>query len=97
MSKSESDKLTYIVTFEINDSTRRRIFKEKIKSISAGICPIHDSAWAIRSELKAKDIRDALKSELITSDRLFVIRSGTEAAWKNAYGTENSEWLKKYL
>ncbi len=87
---------TYIVTFEVNDSIRRKIVEEKLKEFGT-YCPIHEYAWAIKTEKKAAEVRDFITPVLISEDRIFVIRTGTEAAWRNAYGTEHSEWLKKHL
>lgn len=87
---------TYIVTFEVDDPTRRKKIEEKLKEFSA-YCPIHEYAWAIKTDKKASEIRDAITPVMISGDRIFVIRSGTEAAWRNAYGTKHSEWLKKHL
>ena len=87
---------TYIVTFEIKDSNRKLKFKERLKEFN-GFCPIHGNAWAIRTDLKAKDIRDTLTQFITSEDKIFVIRTGTEAAWRNSYGIKHSEWLKKYL
>jgi len=87
---------TYIVTFDIKDSTRKLRVKEKLKEFGT-FCPIHENAWAIKTEKKAKDVRDFVTPLMATDDRIFVIRTGTEAAWRNAYGTKNSEWLKTHL
>ena len=87
---------TYLVTFEINDFERKIKLKEQMKLFN-GYCPIHDNAWAIITEKKSAEIREMLSINLITTDRIFIIRSGTEAAWLNAYGLTNSEWLKKHL
>jgi len=87
---------TYIVTFEVNDLTRRNLVKAKLKEFG-NYCPIHDNAWAIRTEKKAKEVRDFITPVMTNADRIFVIRTGTEAAWRNAYGTQHSEWLKKHL
>ena len=87
---------TYIVTFEVNDPARRLKVKEKLKEFNY-YCPIHENAWAIITEKKSAEIRDIISSLTIPEDRIFVIRTGTEAAWRNIYGEENSEWLKKNL
>lgn len=87
---------TYIVTFEVKDITRKNRVKEKLKEFGY-YCPIHDNAWAIRTEKKATEVRDTITPLMTSEDRIFVIRTGTEAAWRNAYGTEHSEWLKKHL
>lgn len=86
----------YIVTFEINDAPTLSVFTNKLKTFN-GYCPINRNSWAIVSDQKATDIRDGLKDILKPSDRMFVIRSGTEAAWINSYGEANDDWLKKYL
>lgn len=92
----ENTLTTYIITFEVNDKDRRSLLKEKIRTFGS-YCPIHNNAWAIRTEKKARDVRDFLTPFLTKEDRIFVIRTGTEAAWKNPYGSAHSEWLKKYL
>lgn len=87
---------TYIVTFEINDLARRKRVKERLRTFRY-YCPIHKNAWAIRTEKKASELRNFIVPILVASDRLFIIRTGTEAAWRNGYGLGHSEWLKKYL
>jgi len=87
---------TYIVTFEVKDQARYTKVKEKLKEFG-NYCPINDNAWAIRTEKKATEVRDFITLVMTSEDRIFVIRTGTEAAWRNAYGKEYSEWLKKYL
>ncbi|MCY3741259.1 MAG: hypothetical protein OXH00_09590 [Candidatus Poribacteria bacterium] len=87
---------TYIVTFEVNDNFKKDQLKEKLKQYS-GYCPIHDNCWAVISDQSASQIRDFLSKDLPASERIFVIRSGIEAAWTNPYSTNNSEWLKERL
>lgn len=86
----------YIITFETHsDATRQRVC-DVLKTYS-GYCPIHTYCWAILSDKKATAIRDEVSAVLQANERLFVIRSGTEAAWRNPYGEKNSQWLKKNL
>ncbi len=87
---------TYIVTFEVSDASRKGNLKEKLKQHN-GYCPIHDNCWAIISDQTPAQIRDFLTEDLSSLDRIFIIRSGTYAAWINAYGPKNSEWLKERL
>lgn len=87
---------TYIVSFEIKDVAIKGTFQEKLKSYGV-YCPINDCCWAIVTSAKATEIRDFLKPFLGLTDRLIVIRSGTEAAWLNTYGSANNDWLKKHL
>lgn len=87
---------TYIVTFEVPDTSRKSALKESLKRYNT-YCSIHDNCWAILSDQTPSQIRDSLAGALSESDRIFVIRSGTYAAWRNAYGPKNSEWLKERL
>lgn len=87
---------TYIVTFEVNDITRKSKVYEKLKEFRY-YCPIHENAWAIQTDKKSTDIRNSISMVMTGNDRIFVIRTGTEAAWLNAYSNEHTEWLKKYL
>lgn len=87
---------TYIVTFEVNDATRRSALKDKLKMYGV-YCPINENCWAIVSEQTPTQIVDYLATVLVAQDRIFAIRSGTQAAWRNAYGEKNSEWLKERL
>jgi hypothetical protein len=88
---------TYIITYEINDKSRLDKFETELKANFSSYCPIHNNAWAVVTEKPAKEIRDKLSTYITGSDRIFVIRSGTEAAWRNSYGEKHNEWLKKYL
>lgn len=86
----------YVVTFEVNNVLKRNALKEGLKSYGS-YCPIHDNAWAIITPNTAAQIRDHLTPFIDPTDRLFVVRSGSEAAWSNAYGEQHSDWLKKNL
>ena len=87
---------SYIVTFELKDSAVQPGLWEALKSYSS-YCPLNATSWAIMTDKKAIEIRDHLATKLGPDDRLFVIRSGSEGAWRNSYGKENDEWLKKNL
>jgi hypothetical protein len=86
----------YIVSFEINDLERRKRFKAAMREYGQ-CCPINEYTWAVNVEKTAAQIRDELLKIVNSADRLFIIRSGTEAAWSNLYGDKNTEWLKKWL
>lgn len=87
---------TYIITFDIKDKDRLSKLKGILRD-TGYFCPIHENAWAIKVAKKASEIRDELMQYTTADDRLFVIRSGTEAAWKNSYGEDNNKWLKDNL
>ena len=63
----------------------------------SGYCPIHDNCWAILTDQKAAEVRDSVAEVMEQGERIFVIRSGTEGAWRNIYGDKNSDWLKENL
>jgi hypothetical protein len=86
----------YIVVFETALETTRVAIRAKLRAYGKS-CPLTKQAWAVASDQTAVQIRDDLKEALPPGDRVYVFRSGTEGAWKNAYGKANSEWLKKYL
>ena len=86
----------YIVIFELKDVTQLPALKEALKSFS-GFCPLTKRSWAIKTDQSAKEVRDKLAATMGPSDRLYVFRSGTEGAWRNAYSDRHSAWLKKNL
>lgn len=87
----------YIVSFQAKELSTRQALREQLKTYP-GYCPINNTCWAVVSDKKAVDIREHLKQFLQTGDRVFVVRSGTEGAWRNVVGgTTASEWLKKNL
>jgi hypothetical protein len=86
----------YIVSFQAKDISVRQQIRNLLKTFKS-YCPINTTCWAVVSDKKAAEIRDYLKTALARGDRLFVVRSGSEAAWRNAISSKHSDWLKKYL
>ena len=85
----------YIVSFQAKELAVRQRLRERLRSYEK-YCPINNTCWAIMSEQKAAEVRDFLKEMLEPGDKLFVIRSGTAAAWRGL-PTKNGEWLKRNL
>lgn len=56
---------------------------------------ITESSWAIVTDSTATEIRDYLGSFMDNNDRLFVIKSGHNSAWRNVIGS--NDWFKKHL
>lgn len=56
---------------------------------------ITESTWAIVSDKSSIGIRDYLMRFIDSNDRLFVIKSGKEAAWNKVLA--NNQWLKDNL
>lgn len=85
----------YIISYDLRKPNR------DYESLYAAIrsygtwAQIHESVWAIVTESPATAVRDRLMLQMDTDDRLFVIKSGTEAAWRGVIC--RSEWLKEHL
>jgi CRISPR/Cas system-associated endoribonuclease Cas2 len=56
---------------------------------------VNESVWAIVTTVSATQIRDHLARYVDANDRLFVIKSGVEAAWRNSIC--KGEWLQENL
>ena len=84
---------SYIITFQTSLQDKSSI-EQSIKTHRAW-ASLHDTAWAVLTNRKAKEIRDLILPKLASGDRLLVVRSGTEAAWSNLVAS--SDWLKKNL
>lgn len=86
---------TYIIIYEIADKANEEKAIEYLKKFN-GWARITDNSFAVKSkELKATDIRDELLKFKNEADRVFVIKSGVEAAWSNTRG--RNQWFKDNL
>lgn len=56
---------------------------------------INDSFWAVVTNQSAVEVRANLMNFIDSNDSIFVVRSGTEAAWRNSQCKDT--WLKKHL
>lgn len=56
---------------------------------------VTESTWAIVTDKTATQIRDSLSNICDSNDRIFVVKSGVEAAWRNSKCS--NEWLKNNL
>ena len=86
----------YIVSFEIQTKKKRLEMHAALKEFGS-FCPISSNCWAVLSTETAVEVGGKLSPCLGPEDRLFVIRSGTEAAWWNSYGEKNNTWLQENL
>jgi hypothetical protein len=86
----------YIVSFELATPTAVTALLEGIKSYGF-YCPINSTCWAIKTDHSAVTILNRLSALVGANDRIFVIRSGTEAAWHNSYGAKHDSWLQAQL
>jgi hypothetical protein len=86
--------LCYVINVEAQDAQTLAAMHAAVKNFS-GWARITSSCWAVMTDQPAKAVRDELAAILQPGDRLFVLRSGTEAAWRNVRCS--NEWLKKNL
>lgn len=85
----------YIVTYDLRAPGRNyEAVYNKLKSYD-NWAKITESTWAIVTDERAVQIRDGLAALIDKNDRIFVVKSGVEAAWRNTRC--KSEWLKKHL
>lgn len=89
-------KKTFIVTFQVKELENRKRIREALKEYPS-FCPLSNSSWAINTTESAAEVRDKLKTSLEEGDRLYVISTGGEAAWRNAISKTHSDWLKKFI
>ncbi|MEL6717623.1 MAG: hypothetical protein AAFP82_02825 [Bacteroidota bacterium] len=87
-------KKTYIVIHQLGENSDKSSLIEYLKSFP-GWARITDNSWAVVSEIKAKEIRDELLKYKGEDGRIFVIKSGVEAAWSNTRG--KNQWFKNNL
>jgi len=84
---------TYIISYDMAWGGDYDALHEAIQSYGAW-ARITDSTWAVLTEYSAQMIRDHLSEYLPDGSRLFVVRSGDEAAWQYV---NSSEWLEGIL
>lgn len=85
----------YLISYDLREPGQR--YQELHQAIKAyrKWAHINESLWAVVTDRTAAEIRNDLSEILDDDDRLFVVRSGVEAAWRHAICS--NEWLKKNL
>lgn len=83
----------YIIGCEVKEEASRDSLKEAIKEYSRW-ARITDNTWAVVTAKTAVEIRNDLR-EISGIDRLFVVKSGVEAAWFNSLCS--NKWLQENL
>ena len=84
----------YIISYDKAEGGDYSDLYKAIKEYDAW-AHITESTWAVVTASRAKDIRDELGEFLPKGSRLFVVKSGSVAAWRNVIC--RNEWLKKNL
>ena len=88
--------VAYLVTYDLNRGSRSD-YEELYDAIkSYGIwARVTESTWIVVTEATVAEVRNHLFSLMDEKDRLFVLKSGRAASWRNARC--RNEWLKKWL
>jgi hypothetical protein len=87
-------KKCYIVSYDLTAGEDYGPLYEALKAYGTW-AKISESTWAIVTEQTAAQIRDHLTQFIGKDDRLFIVKSGVAAAWRNVRCS--NEWLKKNL
>jgi hypothetical protein len=84
----------YVVSYDLRKNRNYEALYDALKSHDRW-GKITESTWVIVSSSSAVQIRDSLQAVVDGDDRIFVIKSGVEAAWLNVKC--KNEWLKENL
>lgn len=84
----------YIISYDLRKNRDYESLYAAIKSYSKW-ARITESTWAVITSKSAVEIRDHIAGVMDDDDRLFVVKSGVEAAWLNSR-CKNS-WLQENL
>lgn len=84
----------YIISYDLRFGGNYTTLHNVIKSYVTW-AKITESTWAVVSIQSAEQIRDNLLGYMDNKDRLFVIKSGGEAAWMRVMCT--NDWLQKHI
>lgn len=86
---------SYIVSYDLQTPGRNyEALYQALRSYTRW-ARVNNSVWAIVTESTAVQVRDHLLQFIDSNDRIFVVRSGAEAAWRNSIC--KNEWLKENL
>lgn len=89
-------KQCYIVSYDLREGQDYDPLYKALKAYRTW-AKITESTWAVVTEQTAVQVRDHLTTfiDADAGDRLFVIKSGVEAAWRNVRCS--NQWLKRNL
>jgi len=85
---------TYIISYDLVNEGNYGELYNAIKSLGKW-ARVVESTWIVVSDKTCAEVRDYLLEFMDDDDRLFVITSSRESAWKNVRCS--NEWLKVNL
>lgn len=86
---------TYCVTYDLRAPGRNyQALYDRLRQYPQW-AKVTESNWILVTAWTAVQIRDDLSNYIDANDRLFVLKSGTEAAWKNSIC--DNDWLRNNL
>jgi len=85
---------TYLISYDMAEGGDYEKLYEAIKAYRTW-AHITESLFAVATEQSAKEIRENLSGYFPKGSRLFIVKSGSEAAWRNVICS--NEWLKNKL
>lgn len=83
----------YIVALDSDTEGSRILIQQRLVREKA-YCPISKTTWAVKTPLSAQELFSKLSGILKPSEKLLILRSGTEATWIN-YPPTYSDWFKR--
>ena len=86
----------YLISFDLNNPGQNYDDIDNAIKAYGTWCKIVTTTYVIVSEKSAKEIRDDLQKHIDSNDKLFVLKSGVEAAW-TGFKQSTTDWLKKHL
>ncbi|MCK9612347.1 MAG: hypothetical protein M0R16_05540 [Bacteroidales bacterium] len=87
-------KKTYLISYDMAEGGNYDELFKAIKDYGTW-AHITESLWAVKTEQSATEIRENLGQFFPKGSRIFIIKSGVEAAWRNVIC--RNEWLKDNL
>ena len=87
-------KKCYIINYDLRNQKDYNALYDAIKAYGTW-AHILESCWAIVTTDNATEVRDNLMKHMDGDDGLFVVKSGTEAAWTKV--NCKNQWLKDNL
>lgn len=93
---SSPKKYCYLISYDVSGESGSPDYTiiDAIKSYK-GWAHITESTWAVVSDKSHTEIRDDLSEYLPKGSRLFVLKSGGIAAWRNVICS--NKWLKENI